>query len=281
MNANRHDVESDGAKPRDHAHPTQPPLAPRISRLAILDRGGADARPDPCLCDDRLPVVEARQTRESAYARGECALVSKPTQPNAAGDRLCVGFFCFDRLSMGVIMPGTFSDRRRFLSICTATLMTLMTGLILAPALAFVTSPLRRRRGTAAAADEFADAGAIDSIPLGTWTLLPIEIVRQDGWVKTRQSRSVWALVNGTAPLDVKVLSPICTHLGCPVGWSADSAQFRCPCHGGTFNKEGSLVSGPPPRALDTLESQIRDGHLWVRWQDFRIGVHERVAVQV
>ena len=87
--------------------------------------------------------------------------------------------------------------------------------------------------------------------------------------------------LHATEPADVRILSPICTHLGCPVAWSATTSQFRCPCHGGTFKKDGTLVSGPPPRGMDSLESQIRDGHLWVRWQDFRISVSERVAVQV
>ncbi len=178
-------------------------------------------------------------------------------------------------------MPGSVTDRRRFLSVCTAALMALMTGLIFAPVAAFVGSPLRRRQGAAGAADDFVDAGAVDAIAAGTWTLLPIEIVRQDGWAKTRQSRSIWVFITGAASGDVKVLSPICTHLGCPVGWSADAGQFRCPCHGGVFAKDGSLVSGPPPRGLDSLESQVRDGRLWVRWQDFRIGTPERTAVQV
>jgi len=178
-------------------------------------------------------------------------------------------------------MSDQIPDRRRFLSGCTAGLMALMTGLIFAPAVAFVTSPLRRRRGAAAAGDDFVDAGALESIPLGAWTLLPVEIVRQDGWAKTRQPRSVWVLVIATAPGEVRVLSPLCTHLGCPVAWSAGTSEFRCPCHGGIFSKEGTLVSGPPPRGMDSLDSQIRDGHLWVRWQDFRISTPERIPVQV
>lgn len=158
--------------------------------------------------------------------------------------------------------------------------MALLTGLILAPAMAFVINPLRRR-GANAAGDDFVDAGAVDSIPVGTWTLLPIEIIRQDGWAKMRQSRSIWVFAKGTAPSDLEVLSPICPHLGCPVAWLANVSQFRCPCHGGTFSKDGTLVGGPPPRAMDKLEFQIRDGHLWVRWQDFRIGVPDRIAVQM
>ena len=204
--------------------------------------------------------------------------MSKPTQSNPAGVRL--RRFFFGRQPQAWLMSGPVSDRRRFLSVCTAALMALITGLIFAPVLAFVAGPMRRRRVGTAAGDDFADAGPLDSISVGTWTLLPIEIVRQDGWAKTRQSRSIWVLVKGTGG-EVQVLSTICTHLGCQIGWSADTSQFHCPCHGGTFSKDGSLVSGPPPRGMDSLESQIRDGHLWVRWQDFRISVRERIAVQV
>jgi menaquinol-cytochrome c reductase iron-sulfur subunit len=176
--------------------------------------------------------------------------------------------------------PPSF-DRRRFLSGCTAALMALIAGSILTPALAFVTSPLWRRRPSSGVSDGFSDAGAVASIPIGTWTLLPIEIVRQDGWDKTRQSRSVWALAGGTAPGDVKVLSPICPHLGCPIAWVAAKWDFFCPCHGSVFNTDGSFVSGPSSRGMDSLEFQIRDGHLWVRWQDFRTGVKDKIAVEV
>jgi menaquinol-cytochrome c reductase iron-sulfur subunit len=178
-------------------------------------------------------------------------------------------------------MPEPIPNRRHFFSICTGALVALLSGLIIAPAIAFVSSPLWRRRGASAAGDGFADAGAVKSIPIGSWTLLPIEIVRQDGWVKTRQPRSVWVFLDGAAPAGVKVLSPICPHLGCPIAWLAASSQFRCPCHGGTFSNDGALVSGPPPRSMDSLESQLRNGNLWVRWQDFRTGEHERIAVQM
>lgn len=178
-------------------------------------------------------------------------------------------------------MSGPVRDRRHFLSVCTAALMALMGGLIFAPAVAFVTSPLWRRRGANAVGDDFSDAGAVESIPVGIWTLLPIEIVRQDGWAKTRQARSVWILVKGTAPDDVRVLSPICPHLGCPIAWMAEKSEFLCPCHGSIFNQAGSFVSGPAPRGMDSLESQINDGHLWVRWRDFRTGERERVIVQM
>jgi menaquinol-cytochrome c reductase iron-sulfur subunit len=180
-------------------------------------------------------------------------------------------------------MTETSPDRRQFLSACTAALVAVISGLILAPVLAFVTSPLRRKAGSASAESDFADAGEISSIPEGKWTLRPVLIVRQDGWVKSKQPRSVWVLINPDAPkgISVRVLSPICTHLGCPIDWNAETSQFRCPCHGGIFDRSGAHLSGPPPRGMDPLDFQVRDNRLWVRWQDFRIGVEERVAVQV
>ena len=39
------------------------------------------------------------------------------------------------------------------------------------------------------------------------------------------------------------VLSPICTHLQCTV--NLEGAQFRCPCHGSTFDLEGTVLQGP------------------------------------
>jgi hypothetical protein len=31
---------------------------------------------------------------------------------------------------------------------------------------------------------------------------------------------------------------------------------------------------------MDPLEFEVRDGRLWVRWQDFRIGVAQHVPVE-
>jgi Rieske Fe-S protein len=61
------------------------------------------------------------------------------------------------------------------------------------------------------------------------------------------------------------VMSNICTHLGCKVRWIPDQEGFFCPCHNGVFAKDGSVVSGPPPRPLDQYEVKIEDGILYVK----------------
>lgn len=56
------------------------------------------------------------------------------------------------------------------------------------------------------------------------------------------------------------VLSAVCTHLGCIVQWQKDGEQLLCPCHGGVFGAEGSVISGPPPKPLQKLPFTVVDG---------------------
>jgi menaquinol-cytochrome c reductase iron-sulfur subunit len=58
--------------------------------------------------------------------------------------------------------------------------------------------------------------------------------------------------------------SAYCTHTGCPVRWVAGAEMFMCPCHGGSFWRDGSVAAGPPPRPLERLQVRIRDGQVEV-----------------
>ena len=146
------------------------------------------------------------------------------------------------------------------------------------PAVGYVTAPLRRGDQ---GAGEMVDLGPLTAVAMGQWVLLPLDLVQQDGWEQVRQRHSVWVRRTGTEASEVAVLSPICPHLGCPINRAEGESGFRCPCHGGTFDADGRYVSGPPPRSMDALPFEIRDGHLLVRWTDYKIGVAERVPVQL
>lgn len=50
-----------------------------------------------------------------------------------------------------------------------------------------------------------------------------------------------------------EAFSAVCTHLGCIVQWQADKGEFLCPCHAGRFSAQGEVLSGPPPKPLETL----------------------------
>jgi succinate dehydrogenase / fumarate reductase iron-sulfur subunit len=55
-----------------------------------------------------------------------------------------------------------------------------------------------------------------------------------------------------------------CPHLGCIVHWDGQSDQFRCACHGGTFDRAGNVIAGPPPRPLDKYQHKIDSDQLLV-----------------
>src|SRR4029077_9084496 len=53
-----------------------------------------------------------------------------------------------------------------------------------------------------------------------------------------------------TAASTYHALSQVCTHAGCTVQFDANKTEAVCPCHKGTFDMNGNVVSGPPPTPL-------------------------------
>jgi nitrite reductase/ring-hydroxylating ferredoxin subunit len=55
-----------------------------------------------------------------------------------------------------------------------------------------------------------------------------------------------------------------CTHLSCPVYYARAEQRLECPCHEGAFDAAtGAVLYGPPPRALDVIDVEMRDGQIW------------------
>ena len=179
-------------------------------------------------------------------------------------------------------MPDVGNHRRRFLSSCTGVLIGVIGLLSAVPILGYFLAPLRRKRDEEAAGASFVDLGPLEDLPVGEWRLLSLEVVRQDGWEKDRQRHAVWVRRQENPTGRLPCCRPICPHLGCPVNWHPDQTQFVCPCHGGIFNAEGRHDVGPAaPVDGPAGFREVRGGRLWVRWQDFKIGVAERIPVRL
>lgn len=78
---------------------------------------------------------------------------------------------------------------------------------------------------------------------------------------------------NTTRPVGVFVLKTgnqlftfynACTHMGCPVQWTAYQQLYRCPCHGGVYDRLGRVINGPPPFALRQFQHKVVNGDLYV-----------------
>jgi menaquinol-cytochrome c reductase iron-sulfur subunit len=148
-------------------------------------------------------------------------------------------------------------------------------GLALAlPALAFYSFPTRRR--TVFGGDEPIDvgplAGVVDGKPLRVNVRAP---VRRDAWTAFTDVPlgACWLVRDGRG---VRALSTVCPHAGCAVDWDAARNAFACPCHDSTFAPTGERLTGPAPRPLDTLETQLVDGRVHVRFRRFRTATGDK-----
>jgi cytochrome b6-f complex iron-sulfur subunit len=65
------------------------------------------------------------------------------------------------------------------------------------------------------------------------------------------------AVLINTAEGTLVALSAICTHLTCTVRYDGETGTLFCPCHNGRFDLNGNVLSGPPPRPLETYAVEI------------------------
>lgn len=116
---------------------------------------------------------------------------------------------------------------------------------------------------------DWSDVGKIDEFAaLNAPARKLITVEQRDGWRKIVSEKAIYVLPGNDGTL--RILSPICPHLGCSIPWVEAKQQFICPCHTAIFAPDGSRISGPAPRSMDDLESKVEGGMLKVRYQYFR-----------
>jgi Rieske Fe-S protein len=59
------------------------------------------------------------------------------------------------------------------------------------------------------------------------------------------------ALLVRLSETEWRAFSAVCTHLNCTVQYRDTTQQIWCACHNGTYDLNGRVVSGPPPRPLE------------------------------
>jgi menaquinol-cytochrome c reductase iron-sulfur subunit len=168
----------------------------------------------------------------------------------------------------------SFENRRSFLAALLGVGSALVGALLSVPLLRFALFPLLRRT-TELKSSPVGGVGEFSS--LSEPVLRTIQIEQVDGWRKAVSEKAVYITKDRQGRL--RVLSAICPHLGCTVPWNKEKKEFICPCHGGTFTLEGSRVSGPSLRGMDSLDTSVQDGKLMVRFQYFRQLVSNKEVV--
>lgn len=149
-------------------------------------------------------------------------------------------------------------SRRDFMKITIVTIGGLIGLGYGIPAIAYVVKPALANNQVR----KWIQLGAISKIELGKPTLFKAKIIRQTGWIVNEEELAFYVLTEDGR--DFIAMSNICTHLGCRIRWIADQDQYVCPCHNGVFDKQGKVVSGPPPRSLDTFETKVENDQLFI-----------------
>jgi len=156
-------------------------------------------------------------------------------------------------------------NRRSFLSALLALGSVCVGVLLSVPLIRFALFPLLRRTTEL---KESPVGPMTEFLNLSIPVLRNIQIEQVDGWRKAVSEKAVYVTKDSRGQL--LVLSSVCPHLGCTVPWDAVKGTFICPCHGAVYAPDGTRVSGPSLRGMDSLETNIQDDQLMVRFQYFR-----------
>ena len=149
-------------------------------------------------------------------------------------------------------------SRRSFLGFVTWTIGGLISLGMGVPAISYLIGPALKKLDS----DAWIRLGSVSRVELQTPTLFKTKVIRQTGWITDERELSIYVFTeNGR---DYTAMSNICTHLGCRVRWIEDQDQFFCPCHNATFDKQGQVVDGPPPRPLDRYEIKVEEDQIFI-----------------
>lgn len=139
----------------------------------------------------------------------------------------------------------------------------LVTGINLAvgaalavPAVKFVVSPLGRR-----SKETWVDVLAESDLQVGQTREVMYALTVQDGYHMVDRKYTVYLHRDANG---VKCFDPACTHLGCRIKYQDDQKRYFCPCHGGVFDDNGKVVSGPPPKGLVEHGVKVENGRIHV-----------------
>lgn len=114
-----------------------------------------------------------------------------------------------------------------------------------------------------------------ETITKGAWLIKPSRVLAMK--IASRKENTEFPQVGWANNVgDPVVFTTKCPHLGCNVRWVAEEGHFICACHNSHFLMDGTVISGPAPRGMDTLPVRTDRGQLEVMDLEFRAGIKEK-----
>jgi menaquinol-cytochrome c reductase iron-sulfur subunit len=149
-------------------------------------------------------------------------------------------------------------SRRGFVGGVVALVGAVMSAVVGLPVIGYIISPaLGKESG-----EDWITLGPVSNIVPGIPTSFTFSQTKEVGWRRARINQAVYAVSDDLQ--NIKVFSDACTHLSCKVHWEEERNAFICPCHDGVFDKDGNVVSGPPPKPLYDFEVKVENDQLMI-----------------
>ncbi len=149
-------------------------------------------------------------------------------------------------------------QRRRFLSRVSVALSAAAGAIVGVPVVGFLVAPLLRRPPR-----EWRAVGRVDAFTIGSTVSVTFDDASPLPWSGVTARTAAWLRRDDAAGFTAFAVN--CTHLGCPVRWFENAELFLCPCHGGVFNRDGSVAAGPPPKPLTRYPVRVRAGQVEIQ----------------
>ena len=109
-----------------------------------------------------------------------------------------------------------------------------------------------------------------------------------DAWVTVPRQTIGNVYVRKTVSGEVLAWQSLCPHAGCTLGIKTQENPktkntellFACPCHVAHFDLNGNLLDEKPdsPRNMDSLETKVEDGKVYVKFQNFQFGIPSKTS---
>lgn len=171
------------------------------------------------------------------------------------------------------------SGRRDFLKEGLAALvggvLALVPGL---SGLAVFFDPLRRHAKQTGSLR----VAALASVPEdGSPAKFAVVADKSDAWNKLTDVPIGAVYLRRVAGGKVQALNVVCPHAGCFVTYQKEHKDYLCPCHDSRFALDGSISSKNSPsfRGLDSLDVDVVDGQVFVKFLNFQAGKKEKIPV--
>ncbi len=115
---------------------------------------------------------------------------------------------------------------------------------------------------------------------------MPIIDAKKDAWTVIPDQKIGSVFLRKSKDGKIIAIHSLCPHAGCAVQagpiknpkTNEEEELFYCPCHAAHFDLDGVRLDGVSPRDLDTLETKIENGTVFVKFENFAFGTPEKRA---